>query len=519
MALTPPVVLALAFIQWCEVRRNGAISEEAPAGGGLISWHDAAPAAHRRLAVVLGLWIAFQSVTGLVLLFRDPIEHWAHPGLTRHGHGDRGAAAALEAVRRRYPDKVVGPLATPAVSDGVYVIEVGDREVYVDPARARINGSRDHEAGFTALVERLHRRFLFDSVAGLSGARLVALLGLGWLVVSLTGLTTARRTPRTLHRTIGFVVVVPMVLVVVTGVRLAVPDGSDRIWAALTGGGHGRSDAPPQGVTVTSGDRGGDPLDATRILAALDRKYPDGLVARLLMPPPGDRTAPVIAGVSLGLDPGRGQHDYGGNTVVFLDQFSGDTLWEGRPDRVPAARQAALLWSRPLHTGAFAGSVGQLVWGWMAVAVVALGLSGWATRRVRTLDARQEEQRWRRQLKRRRVLARQQRRRAARSGRDRRQSSRRLGRRRKVQARLGVVAIGMDRTDPAVAIVPPEPAVEIVPPEPAPEIDLTDAAVEIDLTDAAVEIDLREPVRYESEITLESGETLESGIVGPPPPD
>ena len=65
----------------------------------------------------------------------------------------------------------------------------------------------------------------------------------------------------------------------------------------------------------------------------------------------------------------------------------------------------------------------------------------------------------------------------------------------------------------------PEPAVEIVPPEPAPEIDLTDAAVEIDLTDAAVEIDLREPVRYESEITLESGETLESGIVGPPPPD
>ncbi|HMC79878.1 MAG TPA: PepSY-associated TM helix domain-containing protein, partial [Acidimicrobiia bacterium] len=279
-------MLALAFIQWCEVRRNSAISEEAPAGGGLISWHDAAPAAHRRLAVVLGLWIAFQSVTGLVLLFRDPIEHWAHPGLTRHGHGDRGAAAALEAVRRRYPDKVVGPLATPAVSDGVYVIEVGDREVYVDPARARINGSRDHEAGFTALVERLHRRFLFDSVAGLSGARLVALLGLGWLVVSLTGLTTARRTPRTLHRTIGFVVVVPMVLVVVTGVRLAVPDGSDRIWAALTGGGHGRSDAPPQGVTVTSGDRGGDPLDATRILAALDRKYPDGLVARLLMPPP-----------------------------------------------------------------------------------------------------------------------------------------------------------------------------------------------------------------------------------------
>src|SRR5205807_10353291 len=193
-------------------------------------------------------------------------------------------------------------------------------------------------------------------------------------------------------------VVAPMALIVLTGVRLAVPAGTDRVWAAITGSGHGRSDIPPRGVTVTSGNRGGDPLDATAALAALHRKYPDGLVARLLMPAPGDRTAPVIAGVSLGLDPGRGQHDYGGNTVVFLDQFSGDTLWEGRPDRLPAARQAALLWSRPLHTGAFAGSVGELVWGWLALAVVALGVSGWATRRGRTLDARREERQWRRQL-------------------------------------------------------------------------------------------------------------------------
>src|SRR5438309_10130497 len=137
----------------------------------------AALAVHRRLAVVLGLWVACQSLTGLVLVFRDPIEHRTHPGLTRHGHGDQGATAALDAVRRRYPGEVVGALATPAVSDGVYVVEVGERDVYVDPARARINGSRDPEAGFVALVGRLHRRLLFDSLFGLSGARLVAGLG------------------------------------------------------------------------------------------------------------------------------------------------------------------------------------------------------------------------------------------------------------------------------------------------------------------------------------------------------
>ncbi|HEV7861982.1 MAG TPA: PepSY-associated TM helix domain-containing protein [Acidimicrobiia bacterium] len=497
----------------------------------------AALTVHRRLAVVLGLWIAFQSLTGLVLVFRDPIEHWTNPGLTHHGDGDMGAAAALEAVRRKFPDEVVGALATPAVSDEVYVVEVGEREVYVDPARARINGSRNHEAGFTALVYRLHRRFLFDSFFGLPGARLVGTVGLAWLVLSVTGLTSAaagrfgrwwkrkqltgrwwrplpagaRRTPHILHRTIGFVVVAPMVLVVVTGVRLAVPAGSDRIWAAVTGSGHGRYDTPPKGVSATSDDRGGDPMDATQVLSALDRKYPDGQVARLLMPFPGDRMAPVIAGVSVGLDPGKGQHEYGGNTVVFLDQYTADTLWEGRPDALPVARQVALLWSRPLHTGSFAGRPGTLLWGWLAAAVVALGLSGFVTRRVRTLEARLEKLRWQRQLRRRRVLARRQRSRIARAARSRRRTGRRLRRRRKVQARTQ--ALARDRAvarDRALARSEAPAATTASPPGGSNGHTGIGETI-IDLTDGAI------PVVYESEITLESGETLESGIVVPLP--
>ncbi|MDQ1506258.1 MAG: hypothetical protein QOD57_3985 [Actinomycetota bacterium] len=501
----------------------------------------AALAVHRRLAVVLAFWVAFQSLTGLVLLFRDPIEHRTHPGLTRHGSGDRGAAAALDAVRGKYPDEPVGALATPAVSDGVYVIEVGDREVYVDPAAARINGSADHEAGFVALVERLHRRFLFDSVLGLSGERLVAGLGLAWLVLAITGLGSAafgriggwwhrgretgqwwrllpagaRRRPPVLHRTIGLAVVAPMVLVAVTGVRLAVPAGSDRIWAALTGSGHGRYDTPPKRVTVTSDDRGGEPLDATKILAALERKYPDGQVARLLMPLPGDRAAPVIAGVSLGLDPGRGQHEYGGNTVVFLDQFSAGTLWVGRPGSLPAARQAVLLWSRPLHTGAFAGDAGRLAWGWMALAVVGLGLSGWAARRLRTVRARLETFPWRRQVGRRKVLARQERARARQAARQaarrRRTRTRRLRRRRTIRARSGIAV-----REPVSRPADPGRDNDASPPDA--EFDLGPAAIEIDPRSADIDIDLTDDtvaVLYESEITLESGETLESGIVVP----
>ena len=42
---------------------------------------------------------------------------------------------------------------------------------------------------------------------------------------------------------------------------------------------------------------------------------------------------------------------------------------------------------------------------------------------------------------------------------------------------------------------------------------------EIDLTEPAVELDLRDRVIYGSEVTLESGDRLESGIVGPFPAD
>ena len=73
-----------------------------------------------------------------------------------------------------------------------------------------------------------------------------------------------------------------------------------------------------------------------------------------------------------------------------------------------------------------------------------------------------------------------------------------LRRRRQIRARLHEAA------------PPATPA----PSAPLSEIDLTEPQAE-----PGLEIDLRDRIVYGSEITLESGETLESGIVGPLPPD
>lgn len=440
--------------------------------------------------------MAFQSLSGLVLLFGDSIEHWRHPDLTRHGPGDRGAAEALAVVRQNYPDEEVGVLATPAVSDGVYVVEVGERDargsggvprsVYVDPAGPRINGSRHHDAGLVALVRRLHRRFLFDSLLGLPGASVVGGLAVAWLGLSIGGLMKGaglrlglgwRGDAPVAHGVLGVLAVAPIVLVVVTGIRLALPAGTDRIWAAVTGSGLARSDVPPEGVRITSEDRGGAPRNATEVLGALGRRYPDGRVARLLMPQPDDRVAPVIAGLSVGFDPGRNEQDYGGNTVVFLDQYSAETLWAGNPGALPAARQAAVLWSHPLHTGSVAGEQGQLLWGGLAIALLTLTALGLVSGRARPVAARRRPGSMQRQLRRRKVLARRRRihaARVARAARLRRRTSRRLRRRRKVQART---LARMGRTAPGATPPVPDIGADV-------EIDLTDA-VEIDLTDRA----------------------------------
>jgi hypothetical protein len=116
------------------------------------------------------------------------------------------------------------------------------------------------------------------------------------------------------------------------------------------------------------------------------------------------------------------------------------------------------------------GHVGDnLPWGWLAFALVAASLARYTARQVEAAEeARREQTVRRRPLRRRRALAQAKRSRALRAARDRRRMVRRLRRRRKFQA---------------------------------PDI----------------EIDLRDSVLHDSVVTLETGDRLESGIVGGAP--
>lgn len=109
-----------------------------------------------------------------------------------------------------------------------------------------------------------------------------------------------------------------------------------------------------------------------------------------------------------------------------------------------------------------------------------------------------------------------------------------LRRRRQIRARLHAAPPPVDDRPAAPVVDVPVvdvPVVDARPPAPvagtrprAPDGDARPPAAgppvrEIDLTEPGVEIDLRDGVVYGSEITLESGDTLETGTVGSLPPD
>ncbi|HEY0399827.1 MAG TPA: hypothetical protein VGF00_15635, partial [Acidimicrobiia bacterium] len=100
---------------------------------------------------------------------------------------------------------------------------------------------------------------------------------------------------------------------------------------------------------------------------------------------------------------------------------------------------------------------------------------------------------------------------ARQAARRRRSRTRRLRRRRTIRARSGIAV-----REPGSRPAGPGRDNDASPPDA--EFDLRLAAIEIDPRSADIDIDLTDDtvaVRYESEITLESGETLESGIVVP----
>ena len=171
----------------------------------------------------------------------------------------------------------------------------------------------------------------------------------------------------------GLVAAVPLTIIAFTGAAFFLPamnDWYDRLTPA-------RADfylwEPPEEATTSEPADGRRPLDADEVLATLQERYPERTVEVLMLP--FDETGTWSAWVTRGYSPWT-RESGAGNVLVHLDQYSGETTYDGTPEEGNVAEQLWDDWSFPLHTGDFAGTISRSAWVVVAALPLVLGVTG-----------------------------------------------------------------------------------------------------------------------------------------------
>lgn len=324
---------------------------------------------HLWLGLTLGALFVVIGVTGSLITFQPELDRLLNPGLlVPQSSADKiiPTADAVHAVRKKIADsELVSYVARPGEDGAVYQVYVGTRDdifarmVTVDPGSGTILGERPVGESLMRFVHLLHFRLHL----GRSGQTLVGFSGLFLLLSLFSGVLLWWRGGRIwrplapaprwrMHHSIGVYGGGPLLVVLVTGIVLALPQYTRPTvnWFSPLGG---------LDLDVKSTAPNDD--DDIGVAAALDRAraaLPDGAVTSVGLPRrPRDSYRVTVRQPEGG--PARRGH-------VVIDRYSGAVLarrhWDER-----STGDRFMAWQRPLHSGTAFGLPGR-------IAVAALGL-------------------------------------------------------------------------------------------------------------------------------------------------
>jgi uncharacterized iron-regulated membrane protein len=402
---------------------------------------------HRWLSFGLMAWLLVISVTGAWLTVHHAIESRIHSARYANIPGDVGPeaanAAATTALGR---GAVVAFTATPRTSRGVYEVlatvpvdpdavvaegetpAVLERRVLVDPGSGQVNAVLNPDEGATHWLYRGHMTLwqdngvfgVFDAddgwcraadgkePSGLKGAAcnvipngddMVAWFAVGWIIILLVGFhlwfwpgvkrwSNALKLRRgrgkfafnmSLHKVIGLLVWLPLTVVAFTGAAFAFPNMA-KWYQNVTPGDRGFDIYEEPDDLKSSDPNGAAAIGLDRVEALVKQRYPKRSIDSFegAEGPEGAYGVWVTSGYSPWTREGGG-----GNVYLKIDQYTGDTLFEGKPPDGNTFEQAWSNWSFPLHTGDFGGTTTRVTWMFIALSPLALGATGTILNRVR----------------------------------------------------------------------------------------------------------------------------------------
>ena len=242
-----------------------------------------------------------------------------------------------------------------------------------------------------------------------NGDDMVAWMALGFIVVLLTGFylwywpgvrrwATAfvirrRRGPfafnLSVHKVVGFVVWLPLLVVAFTGATIAFPNMNKWFENATPAQRDFDLWVPGDDVVSETGD-GAEPVGLDRAAAIMAERYPDRTVHYLASP--FDETGHYMAWVTRGFDPWT-REGGAGNTYLALDQYTGETIYDGTPEQGNVFDQAWDDWIFPLHAGDFAGTITRVLWTALGLTPLVLAATGVTMYGVRLTKRRRRSRR------------------------------------------------------------------------------------------------------------------------------
>ena len=336
-------------------------------------------ALHKYIGLTMAGLLLVQAATGMLLLYRGPVARWIDPpGMTSHDAASLiSAGTAVSRAEAALPGFTVTRLFAPDAEGATYVAEMSGaraakRYASVDPAGGKVLRAGTVWAFPVEAALQIHYRLM----AGKAGMVVVLLNALALLSMAGTGLAywwpkkgpvakhlairwslSFRLLLRQLHRTTGVLLSLLLSFMGVTGLLLIVPDLIDPAAPALT-----RSVA-----SATAIDRS---------LALAQSAFPQSPLRDVRLA--GDR---LVVNFQAPERNARAVH----RAVVTI----------ARPHIVSATRaeQNRALWMTilPLHAGNSFGPVGPMVLMIVALALLALSITGalmwWQARAMRRRSA------------------------------------------------------------------------------------------------------------------------------------
>jgi len=307
---------------------------------------------HRWVALAVGLFICFISLTGAALVFENQIDRALNSRLFHvRPQGERvPLQGQLEHVRSTHPE---GRVTSVRLAEGAGLSNQfqlsGRVTVYVDPYTGRILGTRSMEQWEVGLARRLHLlhtrlmagqvgEWIVGAISFLTAFLVVTGLILWWpaCILTLRRRGSWKRWNSDAHYAFGFYAAPTALVMAITGVIIAFGDFADPLIDRLN------TVPPPARPTQVASPSNGDPITLDEAARIAGEALPGAALA-LLSLPEGARS--IVAQMKHPED-----RTPAGRSRVFLNPYTGQILLVEDTHKAGLGTKIHNL-KRSLHTG------------------------------------------------------------------------------------------------------------------------------------------------------------------------